>query len=117
MPCQNTGCIRQYRFEDIAFYARKRYVEGIATIELMRNAKSDHERSLVALASLLDLDDARIRELMPYCGRKCQARLFELRDQLRVMIVKALYARDLSCGKRQPASKSHHPFNITLVPG
>lgn len=88
MPCQHPGCIRKYDFDHIAFYARKRYVEGISTIVLMCNAKTECEKTLIVLATLLDLDDDSIRELKPFCSGKCQRLMFELRDRLRLMIEK-----------------------------
>jgi len=86
MPCQHPGCIRKYDFDHIASYARKRYVEGISTIVMMCNAKTECEKTMIALASLLDLDDDKIRELRPYCSRECQHMMFDLRDRLRLMI-------------------------------
>ena len=78
--------MRQYDFDHIAFYARKRYVEGVSTIVLLCNAKSECEKTLIVLASLLDLDDDKIRELKPYCSPTCQRLMFDLRDRLRLMI-------------------------------
>jgi len=78
--------MRKYDYDHIAVYARKRYVEGISTIVLLCNAKTDCEKTLIALASLLDLDDEKIRELRPYCSRECQQLMFELRDRLKLMI-------------------------------
>ena len=86
MPCEHHGCLTQFDFEHIAFYARKRYVEGISTIVLLCNAKTECEKTLIALASLLDLDDEWILELQPYCSDKCRRRMFDLRDQLRLLI-------------------------------
>ena len=86
MPCQNPDCIRQYDFDHIAFYARKRYVEGVSTIVLMCNAKTEFEKVLIVLASLLDLDDDNIRQLKPYCSAECQCMMFDLRDRLKLMI-------------------------------
>ena len=86
MPCKDPGCIRKYNFDHIAFYARKRYVEGVSTIVLMCNAKSECEKVLIVLASLLDLDDDNIRQLKPYCSPECQRQMFDLRDRLRLMI-------------------------------
>lgn len=86
MPCHNPGCMRKYDYDHIAFYARKRYVEGISTIVLMCNAKTECEKTLIALASLLDLDDDKIRELKPYCSGECQRLMFDLRDRLKLMV-------------------------------
>jgi ribosomal protein L24E len=86
MPCLNPDCIRQYDFDHIAFYARKRYVEGVSTIVLMCNAKTESEKTLIVLASMLDLDDENIRQLKPYCSAKCQRLMFDLRDRLKLII-------------------------------
>ena len=94
MPCHNTGCIRKYDFDHIAIYARKRYVEGISTIALLCNAKTECEKTLIVLASLLDLDDDKILELKPYCSHDCQCMMFDLRDRLKLMI-------EQECSQRQ----------------
>lgn len=86
MPCKHPGCMRQYDFDHIAYYARKRYVDGISTIALLCSAETECEKTLIVLASLLDLDDDKILELHPYCGPGCQRMMFELRDRLRSMI-------------------------------
>lgn len=86
MPCQHPGCMRKYDFDHIAYYARKRYVEGISTIVLLCNAKTECEKTLIVLASLLDLDDDKIRELKPYCSETCRRKMFDLRDRLRSML-------------------------------
>ena len=86
MPCQHPGCIRKYDFDHIASFARKRYVEGISTIVLLCNAKTECEKTLIVLASLLDLDDDSIRELKPFCSDKCQRLMFDLRDRLKLML-------------------------------
>ena len=86
MRCSNPACINRYRYKQIAFYARRRYVDGVNTIVLLCDAKSEGEKALIILASLLDLDDGRVRELIPGCSRKCQCRMLALRDRLRAMI-------------------------------
>ena len=86
MPCQNLACIRQIEFDHIAYFARKRYIEGVSTIVLLCAAKSESEKTMIVLASLLDLEDDNIRELRPYCNHQCQRLLFDLRDRLKLMI-------------------------------
>ena len=63
MSCQNPGCMGNYNFNHIAFYARKRYVEGISTIVLLANAMNQCEKEEIALVSLLDVEDDEIRDL------------------------------------------------------
>jgi hypothetical protein len=86
MPCKNPGCAKYFDFEQIAYYARKRYVEGISTIALLCNAKSEHEKVLIVLASLPDFDDESIRGLKPYCRDECQCEMLQLRDRLNEML-------------------------------
>ena len=93
MPCQHPGCMRNCDFEGIAHYARKRYVEGVSTIVLLCDAKTEGEKTLIVLASLLDLDDDKIRELKPYCSSQCQRLMFDLRDRLRLMLEQERAAR------------------------
>ena len=63
MTCFNSECVTNSDFERIAFYARKRFIEGVDTITLMIQARDELEKREVALAALLDLDDDSIREL------------------------------------------------------
>ncbi len=86
MICRNPGCVRRYDYDSVAYYARKRYLEGIATIVLLREAQTDDERRMVVLASLLDVDDDTLRELMKACGRGCRCQMLEMRTRLRFML-------------------------------
>ena len=61
--CRNPGCLGNYDFDRIAFFAKKRFVEGCGTIELMAAAQSEQEKEEIALVSLLDLKDNEIRDL------------------------------------------------------
>jgi hypothetical protein len=90
MPCNNPGCARKYDFDRIAYYARKRYVDGVSTIALLCNAKTDDEKVLIVLASLPDFDDEGVRELRHYCSAECQREMFRLRERLKDMIKREL---------------------------
>jgi len=90
MPCNSPGCARKYDFDHIAYYARKRYVDGVSTIVLLCNAKTDEEKVLIVLASLPDFDDEGIRELRRYCSPECQREMFHLRERLKDMIKREL---------------------------
>jgi hypothetical protein len=86
MPCNSPGCARKYDFDHIAYYARKRYVDGVSTIALLCNAKTDDEKVHIVLASLPDFDDEGIRELRHYCCPECQREMFRMRERLKDMI-------------------------------
>lgn len=90
MPCQNPGCMGSYDFEHIAFYARKRYVEGISTITLLCNAMTEREKEEIALASLLDVEDDEIRDLQLCCKHAGQCKAINCRHKLKLMITKEL---------------------------
>jgi hypothetical protein len=90
MPCNSPGCARKYDFDHIAYYARKRYVDGVSTIALLCNAQTDEEKILIVLASLPDFDDEGIRELRHYCSPECQREMFCLRERLKDMIKREL---------------------------
>ena len=86
MSCSNPKCIGNYDFEQIAFYAKKRFVEGINTIELMESANSEREKEEIALVCLLDIDDNEIRELKLSCKYAERCKAIDCRDKLKKMI-------------------------------
>lgn len=88
MFCQNPGCMGNYDFDHIIFYARKRYVEGISTIVLLCNAKSEREKEEIALVSLLDVADDKIRDLQLCCKYGGQCKAIDCRHKLKIMIEK-----------------------------
>lgn len=86
MPCNNPECLRKHKYARIAFYARKHYVDGVNTIALLCEARSEDEKMQIVLASLLDLDDDGFGDLLPLCSHRCRCRMLDLRKQLRHMI-------------------------------
>ena len=112
MPCNNPGCAKKYKFNHIAYYARKRYIDGVSTIALMCSAKSEDEKILIVLASLPDFDDEGIRGLKPYCSQECQCEMFNLRDRLREMINYELDKSAASIEGRQIALQRRNAFLV-----
>lgn len=90
MACHNPGCLGNYDFERISFYARKRFVEGRNTIELLEQAGSEREKEEIALVSLLDVEDDVIRNLQLSCKHAGQCKVTNCREKLKVMIEEAL---------------------------
>jgi len=86
MKCQNPGCMGNYDFAHIVFYARKRYVEGISTIVLLCSAKTEREKEEIALVSLLDVEDDKIRDLQLCCQHDGQCKAIVCRHRLKIMI-------------------------------
>jgi hypothetical protein len=90
MSCQNPACIGNYDFNHIAFYALKRFVEGVSTIELLASAINEREKEEIALVSLLDVEDNEIRGLKLCCKRARQCEAISCRHKLKSMITKEL---------------------------
>lgn len=67
MTCHNPGCMGNYDFDRISFYARKRFIEGCDTVSLMQQAGSDREKEEIALVCLLSVEDKVINELELSC--------------------------------------------------
>jgi hypothetical protein len=60
-----------YNFDHIAYFAKRRFLEGCDTIvllaELLAAAKTVREKEEIALVSSLELEDDKIRELHVRC--------------------------------------------------
>ncbi|MGW8310383.1 MAG: hypothetical protein ACWGNB_04905 [Thiogranum sp.] len=84
--CRNPGCLGNYDFARIAFFARKRFVDGCGTVELMATAESEQEKEEIALVSLLDLKDDEIRDLQLCCKFGGRCKVLDCRDKLKKLI-------------------------------
>ena len=88
MSCQNPVCMGNYDFNHIAFFARKRFVEGISTIALLTNAINEREKEEIALVSLLDVEDGEVRDLQLCCKHAGQCKAINCRHKLKLMITR-----------------------------
>jgi hypothetical protein len=86
MACQNPICMGNYKFDDIVYYAKKRFIEGYNTIDLMAAAKSDHDKKAIALVSLLQVDDDEARDLNLICKHDGDCKALNCRNKLKKMI-------------------------------
>ncbi|KPK55905.1 MAG: hypothetical protein AMS22_02945 [Thiotrichales bacterium SG8_50] len=94
MTCHNPRCLGNYDFDQVVFFARKRFVEGCDTVALLQQAKSDREREEIALVAMLDLDDERVRDLRLTCRYDDQCSVTTCRDTLRELIEQELSVRE-----------------------
>ncbi len=106
MSCQNPRCMGNYDFDHIAFFAKKRFVEGCNTIELMDAAKTEREKEEIALVCLLHLEDDEIRDLQLCCKYAGQCKAINCRDKLKKMIKEEI---DKSGLRSSPSSKTEKP--------
>ena len=71
MHSHNSECMGNYNFDNIAYFAKRRFLEGRDTIallaELLAAAKTEREKEEIALVSSLQLEDDNIRELQVRC--------------------------------------------------
>jgi len=92
MSCHNPGCMGNYDFDNIAYFARKRFIEGVSTLLLLEQATSDRERQEIALVSLLDVEDDQIRYLRLSCIHSEECMVFNCRAKLKSMLQEELDA-------------------------
>lgn len=79
-----------YDFDHIAFFAKKRFVDGVDTIALLTQASTEREKEEIALVCLLDVEDDKIQDLQLSCRYADQCRVLDCRDRLRNMIQEEL---------------------------
>ena len=90
MSSEFSEYIDRYDFDRIVFYARKRFVDGCNTIDLMTAAKSDKEKEEIALVALLNVDDENIQDLQLFSRYSEPCKAIDFRDYLREVIWKEL---------------------------
>ena len=90
MVCRNPGCLGNYDFDQIAFFARKRFIDGCNTIALMEQASSDREKEEIALVSMLDVEDERIQDLQLTCSYDKECKVTSCRKKQKKMIEEEL---------------------------
>ena len=93
MVCRNPGCLGDYDFENIAFFARKRFIDGWDTVSLLAQARTQREKEEIALVGLLDVEDDQIRDLQLNCHHAERCPLTNCRELLRKLIADELAAR------------------------
>ena len=86
MASQNSEYLENYDFDRMVHYARKRFVDGCNTVDLMASAKTDREKEEIALVALLNVDDENIHELQLFCKYSEPCKAIDFRDSLRKTI-------------------------------
>jgi len=91
--CRNRLCLGDYDFDHIAHFARRRFVDGVDTVNLLQQAGSKREKEEIALVCLLDVEDDVIRDIQLKCRYAGQCKVTDCRDRLKKMIEQDLAAR------------------------
>jgi len=79
-------CLGNYDFDLIAYFAKKRFVEGFNTVALLEQAGSEREKEEIALVCLLDVEDNKIRDLQLCCTHSHACKVIDCRDRLKEII-------------------------------
>ncbi len=90
MTCKIPGCAGDFDFEHIAAVAKKRFVEGFDTVELLQQATTDKEKEEVVLISLLKIEDDQIKELNICCDQEINCQVLDCRRRLKQLLEKQL---------------------------
>ncbi len=96
MACYVPGCLGNYNFANITLFARKRFIEGCNTIDLMRNAKTHREKEEIALVAMLDLKEKAVTDLKLDCKHAGTCKVTHCRNLLRKMIKEGLNQKNNS---------------------
>ena len=83
-------CMGNYDFDKIAFFAKKRFIEGCNTIDLMAAAKTQREKEEIALVSLLHVTNDEIRDIELTCKYASKCEVMDCRERLINMIAEEI---------------------------
>ncbi len=83
-------CMGNYDFDNIAFFAKKRFVEGCNTIELMAAATTQREKEEIALVCLLHVANDEIQDIQLSCKHASQCKITDCRERLINKIAKEI---------------------------
>ena len=86
MTNYSPGCFGKYDFDNIAKFAKKRFVDGNSTISLLQQARSQTEREEIALVCMLDVDDTIVLDINLDCRYSDDCKVTNCRDKLRKLI-------------------------------
>ena len=86
MANHSSGCFGKYDFDNIAKFAKKRFVDGNSTISLLEQARSQTEREEIALVCMLDIDDKVVIDVKLDCRYADDCKVSNCRDKLRKLI-------------------------------
>ena len=83
-------CMGNYDFDKIAFYAKKRFIDGYDTIELMEAAKTERDKEEIVLVSLLHVSNDKIRDIELTCKHASKCKVMDCRERLIKMIAEEI---------------------------
>ncbi|MDH5516875.1 MAG: hypothetical protein OEY36_03520 [Gammaproteobacteria bacterium] len=91
MAHHNPFCLGNYDFDKIAHYARKRFIEGCNTNELLQGAHSLRQRQEIALVSFMDIENDSVENLQLSCQYTEQCKVTTCRSVIKEIIENELH--------------------------
>lgn len=91
MVHHNPFCLGNYDFDKIALYARKRFIDGCNTNELLQAAQSLRQRQEIALVSSMDIEDCTVENLKLSCQYTEQCKVTTCRSVIKEIIENELH--------------------------
>lgn len=85
-----TDCMGNYDFDNIAYYARKCFIEGYSLLDLVLTAKSSRQRQEMTLVSYLEVENDHVENILLDCQYKEQCKETGCRQRLKKMIEQEL---------------------------
>ena len=86
MSCKTPGCQGSYDFEHVALMAKKRFIEGIDTITLMQQAKTEREKEEIVLIALLNVEDEQIKQIQITCPHQLSCHVVDCQQRLKLLL-------------------------------
>lgn len=84
---QPSRCFCQIPDKEFKKWLIKRYRDGIQTAELMASTDDPHERELIGIVALFDVDDEKMMQMMGNVNLP-EHHILHCRDNIRAMIEK-----------------------------
>jgi hypothetical protein len=86
-------CFCQIAMDDLIGWARKRFLEGLSTVQLLATAKNPQEREAVGIVALLDVSDEELaRVLSPLRASDCN--VLACREHVRKWLGEMLHSQN-----------------------
>lgn len=83
-------CMGNYDFDKIAYFAKKRFIDGCNTVDLLGAAETQREKEEIALVSLLHIAKNEIEDLQLSCKYAGKCQVMDCRDRLIIMLEKEI---------------------------
>ena len=82
------NCFCQISSEDLLFWAHKRYVENIPTLDLLNSVHDARQKEIISIVALLDADDKLLLEMMGDVNLP-DHHILHCREELKKMVMHA----------------------------